>query len=149
MVRFTSFFVLTHIALFSGATLAQPFAHGNWEFEVSYDLIGIPQTFPGYTVKQCLDTTTPFPNISRPGNNCQTQLQGRFGRTYTWMLNCSDDWEMVQGMGRIHYRQGEAHGDVHLQILNPHNTPQLMKFRIKGKRTGPCDNANRSLAPGQ
>ena len=140
MLRTTSFFILAHIALFSTTVEAEtpPFAPGSWTFEVSYDLIGVPQTFPGYTVTQCLDEASPFPNISRPANPCQTQLQGRFGQTYTWTLNCSDDWEMVQGMGRIHYSQGQAEGDVHLQILNPHNTPQLMEFRIKGKRSGPC-----------
>ena len=135
------FLILTHIALFSASVQAQAesFTPGSWEFEVTYDLISVPQTFPSYSVSQCLDEATPFPNIPRPGNPCQTQLQGHFGRTYTWTLNCSDDWEMVQGMGRIHYKNEQAQGDVHLQILNPHNSPQLMEFRIKGKRTGACD----------
>jgi hypothetical protein len=114
-------------------------APGSWEFAVDYDLIGIPQTFPGYTIKQCLDETTPFPSISRPGNECQMQMQGRFGHTYTWMLNCSSDWEMVQGMGRIHYQRDTARGDVHLQIINPQNPPQAMVFHLKGRRLGPCE----------
>ena len=141
MLRTTSFFILAQLTLFGNTAQAeaQPFAPGSWEFDVSYDLIGVPQTFPGYTIKQCLDETNPFPNISRPENPCQTQLQGRFGHTYTWTLNCSDDWEMVQGMGRIHYNQELAEGDVHLQILNPHNSPQIMEFHIKGKRSGSCE----------
>ena len=111
---------------------------GQWEFEISYNLIGVPQTFPIYSLSQCLDNTTPFPSIDRPGNECEAQLQGHFGNTYTWTLNCSDDWEMVQGMGRIRFMGEEAHGDVHLQILNPHNPPQMMEFTFKGHSTGRC-----------
>ncbi len=135
-----SILITAPIALFSAFAQAQPlpFTPGSWEFEITYDLIGVPQTFPGYSVKQCLDEASPFPNISRPGNPCQAQLQGHFGHTYTWTLNCSDDWEMVQGMGRMHYQKEKARGDVHLQILNPQNSPQLMAFSIKGKRTGSC-----------
>ena len=125
------------ILLSSGAQALTP---GNWEFNVRYDLIGIPQSFPGYTTQQCIDNSNPFPSINRPGNECKMHLQGQFGNTYTWVLNCSDDWEIVQGMGRIHYDDGKARGDVHLQILNPHNPPQMMEFEIKGQHTGACKN---------
>lgn len=111
---------------------------GSWRFDVEYELIGIPQTFPSYQITQCLNMNTPYPNISRPGHECQLQLQGRFGRTYTWMVNCSTDWEMVQGAGRIHFNGKQASGDVHLQILNPHNPPQHMVFHIKGQHQGNC-----------
>lgn len=114
------------------------FEHSQWEFEISYSLIGVPQTFPIYKLSQCIDSSSPFPSINRPGNECKAQLQGEFGNTYTWSLDCSDDWEMVQGMGRIHFMGGEAHGDVHLQILNPHNPPQIMEFLFKGKAIGGC-----------
>ncbi len=117
---------------------AQAFTPGNWEFDVNYDLVGLPQSFPGYTITQCISDEAPFPSISRPGNECQMQLQGRFGNTYTWTLNCSDEWEMVQGMGRIHYADGKARGDVHLQVLNPQNPPQMMVFEITGRRNGSC-----------
>lgn len=140
MSRISVFFLLTIVSAGSTLTLAAPqgMTPGNWKFDVSYDLVGIPQTFPGYTIQQCLDDGTPFPTISRPGHECQMQMQGRFGRTYTWMVNCSNDWEMVQGMGRIHYRREEAKGDVHLQILNPHNPPQMMVFHMEGHYLGPC-----------
>ena len=128
--------------LFSlGSTVAaSPFMlnSGSWEFDIKYDLIGLPQTFPGYSQTQCIDSSSPFPSINRPGNECRAQLQGQFGNTYTWTLNCSDDWEMVQGMGRVHYQQETAHGDIHLQILNPHNPPQMMEFSFKGRRVGEC-----------
>lgn len=141
MKRYTSVALLTLLAMSSASALAerQTMVPGSWEFDVEYDLAGAPQPFPGYTVKQCIDNATPFPSISRPGNECQMQMQGRFGRTYTWMLNCSSDWEMVQGMGRIHYLQNTARGDVHLQIINPHNPPQSMVFHLKGRRLGPCE----------
>ncbi len=142
MNRLLSFF-FSGFLLFSSTTILagqQTVTPGSWEFDITYDLIGLPQTFPGYTIKQCIDNSTPFPSISRPGNECKMQLQGRFGNTITWTVNCSDDWEMVQGMGRIHYNQGKAHGDVHLQILNPHNPPQMMEFRIQGRRIASCVN---------
>jgi hypothetical protein len=141
MNRYTTTTLLGLLLLLgaSGATARQAMEPGSWAFDIEYDLIGIPQTFPGYTVTQCIDDTTPYPSISRPGHECQMQTQGHFGRTYTWLVNCSSDWEMVQGAGRIHYYQETARGDVHLQILNPHNPPQPMLFRIKGRHLGPCD----------
>lgn len=111
---------------------------GSWEFDIEYDLMGIPQTFPRYTITECISESNPFPNISRQGDDCQMQMRGRFGRTYTWMLNCSSSWEMVQGMGRIHYFRDRAHGDVHLQIINPQNPPQHMLYRIDGRYQGEC-----------
>jgi hypothetical protein len=141
MKQHTAIALLTTLSMFSAGALAerQDMVPGNWEFTIDYDLIGVPQTFPSYTVRQCLDKNTPYPSISRPGNECETQMQGHFGHTYTWMLNCSTDWEMVQGVGRMHYLRDTAHGDVHLQILNPHNPPQPMVFHIKGHYLGPCE----------
>ena len=112
---------------------------GMWKFDIHYDLIGLPQTFPGYSIEQCVIDNAPYPKIDRPGNECQAELQGQFGNTYTWILNCSDSWEMVQGLGRIHYNNDKANGDVHLQILNPQNPPQIMEFSFKGVRTGDCE----------
>lgn len=134
-------FILSGLLLQSGSAMAerQPIQYGNWSFDVEYDLIGIHQEFPGYTINQCIDSNMPYPNISRPGNECGMTMQGRFGRTVTWMVNCSTDWEMVQGMGRMHYHRDRAQGNIHMQILNPHNTPQSMVFRIRGHYLGPCD----------
>jgi hypothetical protein len=114
---------------------------GLWEFAIRYEFIGVPQHFPEYVKKQCISAAAPVPAISRPGQECKDTLQGRFGQnTLTWELDCSTDWEMVHGMGRIHYDGAKASGDVHLQVLNPYNPPQPMVFRIKGKRLGNCGN---------
>lgn len=140
MLRLTTLVILAYSVALSGQALAAPqgINAGKWAFNVEYDLIGIPQTFPGYTLQECLSEEKPFPSISRPGDECEMNLQGRFGSLYTWTLNCSDDWEMVQGMGRIDYNGESAAGDAHLQIVNPHNAPQMMEFRIQGKRQGNC-----------
>lgn len=111
---------------------------GQWEFEVWYNFVGVPQRFPSYTQVQCISEGEPIPDISRAGHECRQQLEGEFGRTYTWQLNCSTDWEMVHGMGRIHYWGERARGDVHLQVINPYNPPQPMVFHIKGQRLGEC-----------
>lgn len=132
--------IVSLMVLFPLLSQAAPvLEEGKWKFDISYDFIGIPQHFPEYSKTQCITRQDPLPEISRPGHECTRQLQGRFSRTYTWFENCSTDWEMVQGMGRIHYWGEEAHGDVHLQVLNPFNPPQPMIFRIRGKRLGDCD----------
>ncbi|MEN8170533.1 MAG: hypothetical protein ABFS08_09945 [Pseudomonadota bacterium] len=41
-------------------------------------------------------------------------------------------------MGRIYYYGKKHRGDVHLQILNPHNLPQSIIFRIKVHHLGEC-----------
>jgi hypothetical protein len=112
---------------------------GLWEFDVRYDFIGIPQHFPSYKVKHCVSADSPIPKIARPGQNCTDSLQGRFGRTFTWQVNCSTEWEIVQGMGRIHYLGDHAQGDVHVQVSNPFNPPQPILFRIRGERLGDCE----------
>lgn len=117
----------------------QGFVPGKWEFDIQYNFVGLPQTFPSYSTVQCLDEANPVPDISRVGHECRQALQGEFGRTYTWQLNCSTEWEMVHGMGRIHYREEKATGDVHLQVINPFNPPQPMVFYIEGRRLGNCD----------
>lgn len=111
---------------------------GLWQFNVRYDFIGVPQHFPEYQVTQCITDAVPIPAISRTGQECHDRLQGRFGRTFTWQLDCSTEWEMVQGMGRIHYTREEAASDVYLQVLNPYNPPQPMVFHLHGKRLGEC-----------
>jgi hypothetical protein len=113
---------------------------GLWEFDIRYDFIGIPQHFPEYAKKQCISTAAPVPTISRPGQECGDRLQGRFGQTFTWQVDCTTEWEMVQGMGRSHYLGNQAIGDVHLQVLNPFNPPQPMLFRLRGRRLGDCGN---------
>lgn len=112
---------------------------GKWEFEVWYDFIGVPQRFPSYSKTQCVTRADPLPRISRPGHECFQRMQRQFGRTYTWFVNCSTDWEMVQGMGRVNYWKDRAQGDVHVQVINPVNPPQPMIFHIRGKRLGECD----------
>jgi len=132
--------IITLLAFFPLLVQAQSeLQEGKWTFTINYDFIGVPQHFPQYTKTQCITREHPLPEISRPGHECNRQLQGRFGRTYTWQLNCSTDWEMVQGLGRVHYWGDVAQGDVHLQVINPFNPPQPMIFRIKGKRLGECD----------
>lgn len=111
---------------------------GLWQFNVRYDFIGVPQRFPDYVITQCITDELPIPSISRVGQECNDRLQGRFGRTFTWQVDCSTEWEMVQGMGRIHYNAAEAVADVYLQVVNPYNQPQPMVFNIRGKRLGDC-----------
>lgn len=115
------------------------FEAGLWEFDISYNFIGIPQHFPSYKQKQCLTAEVPMPSISRPGQDCREILQGRFGRTFTWQVDCSTEWEIVQGMGRIHYLGDRAQGDVHVQASNPFNPPQPIVFRLSGERLGKCE----------
>lgn len=112
---------------------------GLWEFDIEYDFIGVPQHFPSYKIRKCVTAADPAPTISRPGQSCNEVLQGRFGRTFTWQVNCSSEWEIVQGMGRIHYIGERARGDVHVQASNPFNPPQPIVFRIRGERLGVCE----------
>ncbi len=115
---------------------------GLWEFSIRYELIGMPQKLPEYVSKQCITESAPVPSISREGQECAERMQGRFGHTFTWQVDCSTEWEMVQGMGRIHYAGKEASGDVHLQVVNPYNPPQPMVFHLNGKRLGACEYAD-------
>lgn len=112
---------------------------GLWAFDVSYDFVGIPQHFPTYRIRQCISAEAPVPRISRPEQQCREKLQGRFGRTFTWQVDCSNEWEIVQGMGRIHYLVDSAQGDVHIQVSNPYNPPQPIIYRIRGEWLGKCE----------
>lgn len=111
---------------------------GLWEFNIRYDYIGMHQKLPGFVTKQCITEATPVPSISRVGQECRDRVQGRFGQTFTWAVDCSTEGETVQGIGRINYDEEVASGDVHLQVLNAFNLPQPMVFHLKGKRLGDC-----------
>ncbi len=129
---------------FSAAGAAE-IRSGEWEFSIEYRLAGVPQEFPGYTHTQCITPRDPIPRISRPGHECNAALQGVFGRSANWLLNCSTTWEMVQGMGRIHYWDNEAEGNIHLQIMGPQNPPQNMHYNIEGRYLGPCKEPGNSM----
>lgn len=132
--------IVVILVLFPLLSQAAPeLQEGKWQFVIRYDFVGIPQHFPEYSKTQCITHQDPLPDISRPGHECTMQQQGRFSGTYTWVEDCSTEWEMVQGMGRIHYLGDAAQGDVHLQVVNPFNPPQPMIFRINGRRLGECD----------
>lgn len=129
------------LAILCAATLAQAetdVTEGLWQFTIRYDFIGVPQHFPEYVVTQCITDESPVPAISRVGQECIDSVQGRFGSTITWQLDCSTEWEMVQGMGRVRYAAEEAGGEVFLQVVNPYNQPQPMVFHLSGKRLDDC-----------
>lgn len=111
---------------------------GLWRFDIRYDFVGIPQTFPTYQTTQCLTPQSPIPDISRPGHECSTQLRGTFGQIQTWQIDCSTEWESAQGMGRVTFDGEKAHGDVHIQVLSPTSLPEFMVFYLEGQRLGDC-----------
>lgn len=120
------------------ACATAPAEAGLWRFDIRYDFVGIPQTFPAYQKTQCLTADNLIPDISRPGQECKLESQRTFGRVHSWQVDCSTEWETAQGMGRITYTNGKAKGDVHIQILNPYNPPEFMVFYVEGKRLGDC-----------
>ena len=109
-----------------------------WLFDISYDIAGIAQSFPAYHHDQCITDAAPMPDITNAGQKCSSRIHGRFGNTLTWQIDCSSEWEMVQGAGRITFEDGSAGGKVHLQILSPFAAPQYMVFTIEGKPAGSC-----------
>jgi len=111
---------------------------GLWRFDIRYELIGIPQTFPSYQKTQCITKEKPVPDISRRGHECKTHLRGTFGQMETWQIDCSNDAETTQGMGRIIYDKDKATGDVHIQIVSTISPPEFMVFYVQGKRLGAC-----------
>lgn len=125
------------VALMMGAS-AYAMEGQEWNFNVRYDIAGITQTLPAYHRQQCLTEATPVPDISLPGQQCKTHVHGRFGNTLTWRVDCSSDWEIVQGVGRITFDGGRAGGDIHVQILSPSDVPQNMVFHIEGRTVNSC-----------
>ena len=113
-----------------------------WLFDISYDIPGVAQTFPPYRRDQCLTAAAPVPDVSNPGQHCTTLLHGRFGNTLTWQIDCSSEWEIVQGAGRVTFNGESAGGNVQFQILSPFNAPQYMVFHIEGKPGGSCGQRN-------
>jgi len=110
-----------------------------WSFDIRYNIGGVAQPLAAYHHEQCLTEASPVPDIAKPGQSCTTRLHSRFGNTLTWQIDCSSDWEIVQGVGRISFEDGHAGGKVHLQILSPVNAPQQMVLNIEGRAAGRCD----------
>lgn len=113
-----------------------------WLFNIRYDISGISESFPAYHRAQCLTDSTPMPDITTSGQQCTTRIHGRHGNTLTWMIDCSSEWEVVQGVGNITFNAGKAGGDVHMQILSPSGAPQYMVFHIEGRAGGSCGHHN-------
>lgn len=109
-----------------------------WKFEIRYEIAGIAGTFPAYHREQCLSNVAPMPDITTPGQQCSARVHGWFGDTLTWQVDCSSDWEIVQGVGRVTFDKGRAGGDVHFQILSPGNAPEYMVFHIEGASGSSC-----------
>lgn len=113
---------------------------GLWEFTISYHMPGtmLRQT-ESYTDTRCISRNDPMPRIERSGQECTSVLQDHFGRSVSWQVNCSSQWEMVHGMGRMHYIDNTARGNVFMQIMGPIAPPQPMVFEINGRRLGDCE----------
>lgn len=112
---------------------------GQWDYSIEYHITGIPQSFPAYQLSSCLDEEKPIPTITRMGQECSVSHSSRFGNTVSWALDCSSEWEIVQGVGRIHFFPDDTfHGNINLQITGSTFPPRMMMMRLDGKRVGEC-----------
>lgn len=109
-----------------------------WLFDVRYSIAGILQTIPAHLQNQCLPVAAPVPDISRPGYECKPRKSSWFGKTLVWQVDCSNEWESIQGTGRVLFDNDKAAGDVHLQIINPNSPPEYVVLDILGKPLGAC-----------
>lgn len=109
-----------------------------WVFATRYEMDGVAQPLAAVRSEYCLSDAAPIPDIALPGQECSSHLHGRFGDTLTWQLDCSSDWEIVQGAGRLTFKEDIAQGELHLQILSPVDTPQQMVLRLEGRAAGRC-----------
>jgi len=109
-----------------------------WLFEIRYSIAGISQTIPTQQHNQCLSPAAPVPDISRPGYECRSSNQSWFGKTLVWQVDCSNEWERIQGTGRVNFDKEKAAGDIHLQIINPSSPPEYMVLSVQGKPLGAC-----------
>ncbi len=114
------------------------FEEGLWEFEVRYEVTGDPARFAPYTTTRCLSRDEPFPRIEREGQECKLHRQPALGRSVSWIVNCSSDWEMVHGQGRMTYVRDHGNGSLYVQILGPSSSPYNMVFHLRGQRVGEC-----------
>lgn len=127
------------LALLGIASSSYAMDPAEWSFDIRYNIGGVAQPLAAYHHEQCLTEAAPVPDIAKPGQSCSTHLHSRFGNTLTWQIDCSSDWEIVQGVGRLSFEDGHAGGTVHLQILSPVNAPQQMVLNIEGRAAGRCD----------
>lgn len=109
-----------------------------WLFDIRYTVTGISQILSAQQQNQCLSTATPMPDISRPGYECKSSRHIWFGKTLIWQVDCSNEWESIQGTGRVSFDKEGAAGDIYLQIINPTNPPEYMVLDIQGKPLGAC-----------
>ncbi len=109
-----------------------------WLFDLSYSVAGIASTVPIHTKDQCAADALPIPDISRPGYQCKSRARSWFDKTLVWQIDCSNDWESIQGTGRVSFDDNKAEGDIHLQIINPVSPPEYMAVAFKGKTSGVC-----------
>ena len=130
------------IVIEASASASEP---QEWLFDIRYNISGITESFPAYHRAQCLTDSTPMPDIATSGQQCTTRIHGRHGNTLTWMIDCSSEWEVVQGVGSVTFDAGKAGGDVHMQILSTSGAPQYMVFHIEGRAGGSCDRHNSNL----
>ncbi len=116
-----------------------PFEAGLWEVSVSYELIGVEhQKFHPYTLQKCLTESDPVPPIGREGHDCRSTPEGFVGERFNWLLDCSNDWELIHGLGRAYFSGESLEGNVWMQVLSSNNPPQPMIFTFTGKRIGDC-----------
>lgn len=115
------------------------FEEGLWQFEIDYQIVGAPR-LPGqrYASNRCLTRDDPYPRIEREGQECRLSRQPPVGRSLSWSVNCSSDWEMVNGQGRMHYVRDHGSGDIRMQIHGQASPPYEMVFHLRARRIGAC-----------
>ena len=112
---------------------------GLWEFSVGYQLPGAYQNYPQYTIRQCMTADDPIPRFTLQNQDCQSTLYRNINGSVTWQMTCTNDTEMVQGMGHVSYWEDEFYGTVNLQIMGPYHVHQQpMYYTLYGQYVGPC-----------
>lgn len=123
----------------ASAPAADDLREGRWDFAFSYQMVGMEQFFLPYATSQCVSREDPLPRLDR-GHQCDPSLHSHRGHQVTWLVDCSSEWEIVRGMGRVSYDDDRARGNVYVQILDPGNdSPQTMIFSVIGRYAGPCE----------
>lgn len=112
---------------------------GEWEFSVEYRLTDFRQEYPQYTMSQCISADDPIPRFTLENQECGYDLHRNVHGNVSWQMTCSNDQEMVQGMGRVNFWDDEFYGTVNLQIMGPTQfRHQRMFYTLYGQYKGPC-----------
>lgn len=128
--------VLSLLSVVPALLSASEFTPGEWEFEVSYTVSGMPAGVSKQTYRECMQQ--PVPTVFLQARSCDYLETGQRGRTVHYKVNCFTENGTLLNEGSVRYSDGKARGSSRSDLGDVAGRNSVLRYRFTGRYLGAC-----------